>query len=88
MASSYELGSQLKNFIDELVASGRYNSRSEVVRDALRLLQEREQMRQVKLEELRHAFQDGINSGKGNESDQVFDRLEKKYSKMNTGSEE
>lgn len=88
MASSYELGSQLKSFIDELVASGRYNSRSEVVRDALRLLQEREQIRQVKLEELRHAFQEGINSGKGNVSDQVFDRLERKYSKMNTGSNE
>ncbi len=45
MTSSYELGSQLKDFADQLVASGRYNSRSEVIRDALRLLQEREQIR-------------------------------------------
>ena len=86
MASSYELGAQLKNFVDDLVAAGRYNSRSEVVRDGLRLLQEREQLHQIKLEELRQAFREGINSGKGNEAEQVFDRLEEKYSHMGTRS--
>ena len=39
MASSYELGAQLKNFVDNLVAAGRYNSGSEVVCDGLRFLQ-------------------------------------------------
>lgn len=86
MASSYELGAQLKNFVDDLVAAGRYNSKSEVVRDGLRLLQEREQLRQIKLEEVRQAFQEGINSGKGNEAEQVFDRLKEKYSHMGNGS--
>ncbi len=60
MAGSYELGSQLSLFVDDLVAAGRYNSKSEVVREGLRLLQDREQVRQIKLDELRKAFQDGV----------------------------
>ena len=86
MASNYQLGARLKAFVDELVAAGRYNSRSEVIRDGLRLLQEQEQLRQVKLEEVRRAFQEGINSGKGHGAEQVFDRLEKKYSEKEAGS--
>ena len=79
MAGSYELGSQLTDFVQDLVTGGRYNSKSEVVREGLRLLQEREQVRQIKLDELRKAFQDGINSGRGNTADTVFDRLQGKY---------
>ncbi|MFQ5637600.1 MAG: hypothetical protein ACE5IR_06345 [bacterium] len=44
------------------------------------MLQEREQLRQIKIEEVRRAFQEGINSGRGNQAEQVFDRLEEKYS--------
>lgn len=84
MPSSYEIGSQLSQFVAELVASGRYNSKSEVIRDGLRLLQEREQIRQIKLEEVRRAFQEGISSGRGNAAEAVLDRLEKKYSRMAT----
>jgi antitoxin ParD1/3/4 len=82
MTGSYELGSQLTDFIKDMVAAGRYNSKSEVVREGLRLLQEREQFRQIKLEEVRKAFQEGINSGRGNNADDVFNRLEAKYSAM------
>jgi antitoxin ParD1/3/4 len=82
MAGSYELGSQLSLFVDDLVAAGRYNSKSEVVRQGLRLLQEREQLRQIKLDEVRKAFQEGINSGRGNTAEAVFDRLEAKYAAM------
>lgn len=86
MANTLELGSQLKEFVDDLVATGRYNSRSEVIRDGLRLLQERERLRQIKLEEVRRAFREGINSGRGRRANEVFDRLEKKYSKMESAS--
>jgi antitoxin ParD1/3/4 len=84
MAGSYELGSQLSLFVEDLVAAGRYNSKSEVVREGLRLLQEREQLRAIKLEEVRKAFQEGINSGRGKTVDEVFDRLEAKYTAMTT----
>lgn len=42
MASSANLGQQLENYVSELVKSGRYNSRSEVLREGVRLVEERE----------------------------------------------
>jgi antitoxin ParD1/3/4 len=42
MAISADLGPQLEQFVSQLVASGRYNSKSEVLREGLRLVQERE----------------------------------------------
>jgi antitoxin ParD1/3/4 len=45
------------------VESGLYNSVSEVVREALRLLEERDQLRELRLEELRREIQKGIDSG-------------------------
>ena len=45
------------------VESGLYNSASEVMGEALRLLEERDRLRDLRLEELRHDIQKGINSG-------------------------
>lgn len=53
MPSSYTLGDHYEKFVRELVESGRYNSASEVLRDGLRLMEEREVVRQAKLEWLR-----------------------------------
>jgi len=53
MPSSYTLGDHYEKFVRELVESGRYNSASEVLRDGLRLMEEREIVRQAKLEWLR-----------------------------------
>lgn len=63
MASSYSLGSHFESFIKGLVDSGRYASASEVMRDSLRLMEEREQQRAAKLEALRTALQEGLDSG-------------------------
>ncbi|MFC5066756.1 type II toxin-antitoxin system ParD family antitoxin [Flaviflagellibacter deserti] len=63
MASSYSLGEHYEKLIRELVDSGRYASASEVVRDGLRLVEEREETRQVKLEALRRMVREGIESG-------------------------
>jgi len=54
------LGSQWEKFIAVYVRSGRYLSASEVVREGLRLLQEREQVRQVSLEQLRKEIGKGV----------------------------
>lgn len=85
MPASYALGNQFEEFITALVNSGRYNSKSEVVRDGLRLLEEREQVRTIKLDELRKAFQQGIDSGAGIPADDVLNRLEQKYKRMAKG---
>ena len=42
MASSVDLGNRLEAFVDELVKTGRYNSRSEILREGVRLIHERE----------------------------------------------
>jgi len=42
MAGSVDLGRQLEKLVSSLISSGRYNSRSEVLREGLRLLQKRE----------------------------------------------
>lgn len=57
--TSVTLGEPLNHFVQEMVASGRYGSTSEVVRSALRLLEEQEQH----LIQLKQAIREGIESG-------------------------
>jgi len=79
MTLNVSLTPQLEELVKAKVASGMYNSASELVRDALRLLEERDQVREMRLQALRKAVQEGIDSGPGIPADEVFDRLEKKY---------
>ena len=52
---------ELEQIVSFKVESGLYNSASEVVREGLRLLQQRDQMREIKLEALRTKIQKGID---------------------------
>jgi antitoxin ParD1/3/4 len=63
MTMNVSLTPHLEDFVHQTVASGRYQSASEVVRTALRLLEERERERQAKLEWLRQEIQKGLDSG-------------------------
>lgn len=45
----------------ELVDTGLYQSQSEVIREGLRLLKEREDLRKLRLEELRKDIQIGLD---------------------------
>jgi antitoxin ParD1/3/4 len=63
MPSSYSLGAHFEGFIRSMVESGRYASASEVMRDSLRLLEERETLREAKLAALRTDIEEGLESG-------------------------
>lgn len=82
MPSSYVIGKHFETFIRQKIESGRYSSASEVVREALRLLEEQEQLRSTQLSYLRQQLQEGKDSGPGVPADKVLDRLEAKYSKL------
>ena len=52
---------KLEKLINEKVKSGLYNSASEVVREGLRLLEEQDQLKKIRREELRKEIQKGID---------------------------
>ena len=54
---------QLEQYVARQVKTGRYGSASEVVREGLRLLQQRDRSEQSKLEALREAVKAGRASG-------------------------
>lgn len=53
----------------QAVASGGYASNSEVVREALRLWEEREEVRAMEMTRLKQAYDDGMASGAGRKID-------------------
>jgi antitoxin ParD1/3/4 len=56
-----DLGQELRGYVESLVHSGDYRSNSEVLRESLRLL--REKQAGSKLEQLRHMIDEGEGSG-------------------------
>jgi antitoxin ParD1/3/4 len=54
---------ELEEMVRQKVSSGLYTSASEVIREALRLLDEQDCIRAAKLDHLRQDIQDGLNSG-------------------------
>ena len=78
---SADLGKQLESFVSSLVESGRYGSKSEVLREGVRLIQERE----AKLAALDVSIARGLadaEEGRTESINDVFDRLETKYAAL------
>ncbi|MFT4192648.1 MAG: type II toxin-antitoxin system ParD family antitoxin [Comamonas sp.] len=75
---SADLGKQLESYIQQLVDTGRYGSKSEVLREGVRLVQDRE----TKLAALDASIARGLadaDAGRTQPAGAVFDRLEAKY---------
>ena len=81
MPSSYSLGSHFETFIQTQLSSGRYNNASEVLRDALRLMEERERRLASLDASIARGLAD-IEAGRVREADTVFDELEARYAGM------
>jgi len=81
MPTSYTLGKHFESFVQAQLASGRYNNASEVLRDALRLMEDRER----RLAALDAAIERGmadIDAGLITDADTVLDRLQAKYTRL------
>jgi antitoxin ParD1/3/4 len=75
MATSADLGKTLEKFVNKLVATGRYHSKSEVLREGVRLIQERE----TRLAALDASIARGVadaDTGRVKSASEVFERLE------------
>ena len=75
---------ELESLVQNKVKTGRYNSASEVVREALRLFERREQIRELQVRELRKRINQGwasLERGEGVDGDEFFRLLEREERK-------
>lgn len=63
MTLNINLTPQLEKLVRQKVDSGRYNSASEVVREALRLMETQNELHALQLERLRSDIRQGLDSG-------------------------
>jgi len=63
MPLNVNLTPKLEQLVRRKVSSGRYNSASEVVREALRIMEAHDQLQSLKVEQLRRDIRDGLDSG-------------------------
>jgi len=69
---------ELAKFVEQKVKSGLYHTASEVIREGLRLLEERDALRQAHLDEIRQAIQQGnaqLARGEGLPGEKVFENI-------------
>ena len=83
---------ELEKLVQAKVESGRYNSASEVVREALRLLEQHDELRAIHLKELRSRMDQGIaelNVGEGTDGEafmkEMLDDLDSRASASKAG---
>ncbi len=74
MASSVNLGEALETFIDQAVKTGRYGSRSEVLREGVRLVQEREALWAKFEAEIQKGIDD-VNAGRTVPIEEAFEKV-------------
>jgi antitoxin ParD1/3/4 len=68
-----------EQFVRDLVQSGRYASEAEVIDQAVRLLQEREEAEQARvLEGIRQGLED-MKAGRGRPADEVFADIRREF---------
>ena len=87
MPSSYVIGDHFESFIKAQIQQGRYATASEVVRDGLRALEDRERLSALKLEALRNEVQRGADSGAGIPAKKAFASVRRRIVKAGVALE-
>jgi antitoxin ParD1/3/4 len=75
---------ELEQLVHLKVKTGRYTSASEVIREALRLLEERDELQVLHKDEIRKKIAEGMASlraGKGTDGETFFDKLDAELGK-------
>lgn len=85
MPSSYVIGEHFETFIKTQIQQGRYASASEVIRDGLRSLEDRDKFRAMKLEALRAEVTKGADSGASIPAETVFAELRTRIAEVAAG---
>jgi antitoxin ParD1/3/4 len=76
---------ELETLVQKKVKSGRYNSAREVVPDALRLLEERDRIRKLQMQELRQKINQGwasLERGQCVDGEEFFKGLEREEQEL------
>lgn len=82
---------ELEQLVQARVKSGRYNCASEVVREALRLLEQRDEVFALRKLEIRKQIEEGWRSAKRGElvgGGEVFDRIDAELAVMERAARE
>jgi antitoxin ParD1/3/4 len=82
---SADLGQQLESYVAALVETGRYGSKSEVLREGVRLIQDREAQLAALDASLERAITNA-DEGRRKPTQEVFGRLQAKYRAMPDGN--
>lgn len=81
------LGPTLDQFVADLLKTGHYQTQSEVLREGLRLLKDREELKQLRLAELRKEVSIGSHEADRGEfvkGPEAFSRIKRRAPKKNS----
>jgi antitoxin ParD1/3/4 len=84
-AMNVHLTPELEQIVQGRVKSGRYSSASEVVREALRLLEQRDEVFALRKDEIRKQIEEGWQAAKRGDvidGEEVFDRIDNELEVM------
>jgi len=87
MGTTVSLGDHFEGFVQQMLRSGRYNNASEIVRDGLRMVEERER-RVATLDAILNRSRDDVKAGRLTPAEQVFDELEAEINALPDSSAE
>jgi antitoxin ParD1/3/4 len=88
MAKTIHLTPEIDDFVERMVATGRYDSPSDVVSDALTLLEDRETAVAARRAKIERRIEEGLSdldSGRASPAEDVFRRLREKVERHARG---